>query len=124
MAEKCTNTSSPVERWINPYPFAPLNHFTVPFSLTKTPFALSLKYSSVSYVLSRGSRTPPQRTVRIRLRTACGRTLQHKRLPKFHRSTGCDETAWSRETKARNIELPDTGPNLDCTLANRFGWRS
>src|SRR5260370_30223877 len=35
MAEKCTNTSSPVERWINPYPFAPLNHFTVPFSLTK-----------------------------------------------------------------------------------------
>src|SRR5579862_157852 len=39
MAEKCTNTSSPVERWINPYPFAPLNHFTVPFSLTdKTPF--------------------------------------------------------------------------------------
>src|SRR5271168_5231463 len=35
MAEKCTNTSSPVERWINPYPFAPLNHFTVPFSLTE-----------------------------------------------------------------------------------------
>src|ERR1700681_852619 len=31
---KCTNTSSPVERWMNPYPFAPLNHFTVPFSLT------------------------------------------------------------------------------------------
>jgi len=24
-----------VERWMNPYPFAPLNHFTVPFSLTK-----------------------------------------------------------------------------------------
>src|SRR6201997_1520851 len=39
MAEKCTNTSSPVERWIKPYPFAPLNHFTVPFSLTDgTPF--------------------------------------------------------------------------------------
>ena len=39
MAEKCTNTSSPVERWMNPYPFAPLNHLTVPFSLTaKTPF--------------------------------------------------------------------------------------
>src|SRR5436853_7485749 len=39
ITEKCTNTSSPVERWINPYPFAPLNHFTVPFSLTETPFA-------------------------------------------------------------------------------------
>src|ERR1700745_3012583 len=39
MAEKCTKTSSPVERWIKPYPFAPLNHFTVPFSLTDgTPF--------------------------------------------------------------------------------------
>jgi hypothetical protein len=24
-----------VERWMNPYPFAPLNHFTVPFSLTE-----------------------------------------------------------------------------------------
>src|SRR5450432_950247 len=40
MAEKCTNTSSPLVRWINPYPFAPLNHFTVPFSrsLTVNPF--------------------------------------------------------------------------------------
>src|SRR5579859_6616453 len=45
MAEKCTNTSSPVERWINPYPFAPLNHFTVPFSLTdKTPFTHREEY--------------------------------------------------------------------------------
>src|SRR5450432_2566352 len=36
MAEKCTNTSSPLVRWINPYPFAPLNHFTVPFSRSLT----------------------------------------------------------------------------------------
>src|ERR1035437_3794249 len=49
MAEKCTNTSSPVERWMNPYPFAPLNHFTVPFSLTRNSFRLIAKnYSSVS----------------------------------------------------------------------------
>src|SRR5581483_9242535 len=34
MAEKCTNTSSPVDRWMKPYPLAPLNHLTVPFSLT------------------------------------------------------------------------------------------
>lgn len=33
MDEKCTKTSSPVDRWIKPYPLAPLNHFTVPFSL-------------------------------------------------------------------------------------------
>src|ERR1700728_1076896 len=38
MAEKCTKTSSPVERWINPYPLAPLNHFTTPFSFKRTPF--------------------------------------------------------------------------------------
>src|SRR5258706_7156184 len=36
MAEKCTKTSSPLVRWINPYPFAPLNHFTVPFSRSLT----------------------------------------------------------------------------------------
>jgi hypothetical protein len=29
-----------VDRWINPYPLAPLNHFTVPFSLTKNSFRL------------------------------------------------------------------------------------
>src|ERR1700704_603826 len=48
MTEKCTKTSSPVERWMNPYPFAPLNHFTVPFSLTeKTPFASALRINSL-----------------------------------------------------------------------------
>src|ERR1051326_3931925 len=40
MAEKCTNTSSPVERWIKPYPLAPLNHFTVPLSFTDNSFRL------------------------------------------------------------------------------------
>src|SRR6266704_2753500 len=37
MAEKCTNTSSPVWRWMNPYPFEALNHFTVPCSFTAQP---------------------------------------------------------------------------------------
>jgi hypothetical protein len=27
-----------VERWIKPYPFAPLNHLTTPFSFKRTPF--------------------------------------------------------------------------------------
>src|SRR5271157_4108710 len=53
MAEKCTKTSSPVERWIKPYPFAPLNHFTVPFSLTRTPFTVTGNNSSVAFCLSR-----------------------------------------------------------------------
>src|ERR1700733_3671114 len=34
MAEKWTKTSSPDWRWMNPKPFAALNHFTVPCSLT------------------------------------------------------------------------------------------
>src|SRR5712691_4611320 len=62
MAEKCTKTSSPVERWINPYPLAPLNHFTVPFSLTKkllSPLLCDLtSASSVKLMLL----LPPQRT--------------------------------------------------------------
>jgi hypothetical protein len=33
MAEKCTKTSSPLWRWMNPKPLLALNHFTVPCSL-------------------------------------------------------------------------------------------
>src|ERR1700687_2316592 len=62
MAEKCTNTSSPVERWMNPYPFAPLNHFTVPFSLTKKLLSPDLNYSSISFLFALLHRTPDYRT--------------------------------------------------------------
>src|SRR5271168_4788638 len=60
MAEKCTNTSSPVERWMNPYPFAPLNHFTVPFSLTETtPFTDREElFSSFSSIVAPVGRSP------------------------------------------------------------------
>src|SRR5580700_4487432 len=50
MAEKCTKTSSPVERWMKPYPFAPLNHFTVPFSLTEK--LLSPDHQELSFPIS------------------------------------------------------------------------
>src|SRR5205814_9383011 len=40
MAERCAKTSSPVYRWMKPNPLAPLNHFTVPFSLTNCSFRL------------------------------------------------------------------------------------
>ena len=40
MAEKWTKTSSPLSRWINPKPFAALNHFTVPVSFKTTPSAI------------------------------------------------------------------------------------
>src|SRR6266481_4088806 len=68
MAEKCTNTSSPVERWMNPYPFAPLNHFTVPFSLTKKLLSPDLNYSSISFLFA-DTRHSLKATVRILLKS-------------------------------------------------------
>src|SRR6266850_3813339 len=53
MAEKCTNTSSPVDRWMKPKPLAPLNHFTVPFSLTNCSFRLCAEWN----LLRRSSRS-------------------------------------------------------------------
>src|SRR5579872_1247052 len=44
MAEKCTNTSSPVWRWINPKPLLALNHFTVPCSLFTSRFSFRKSY--------------------------------------------------------------------------------
>jgi hypothetical protein len=38
MAEKWTNTSSPLSRAIKPNPLAALNHFTVPVSFKKASF--------------------------------------------------------------------------------------
>jgi len=39
---------------MNPYPFAPLNHFTVPFSLTKYSFRLSpMNYSCGAFLFAR-----------------------------------------------------------------------
>src|ERR1700689_1075825 len=73
MAEKCTNTSSPVERWMNPYPFAPLNHFTVPFSLTKNSFRLIANNdSSAACLFALDGPNRNHRTFRYRTRdTRC-----------------------------------------------------
>src|ERR1039457_5331739 len=74
MAEKCTKTSSPVERWMNPYPFAPLNHFTVPFSLTKKLLSpLAKNYLNVVLI-----RTEPPAATKGRARQqkrGCGNGL-------------------------------------------------
>src|SRR6266700_832818 len=49
MAEKWTNTSSPLSRWMNPKPFPALNHFTVPVSFM---FLSSLSLSGVKILTS------------------------------------------------------------------------
>src|SRR5579872_739972 len=41
MEEKWTNTSSPLFREMKPYPFAALNHLTVPVSFINVSFVLS-----------------------------------------------------------------------------------
>src|SRR5215472_8622784 len=88
IAEKCTNTSSPVERWMNPYPFAPLNHFTVPFSLTeKTPFTNREElFSQILGLRSDRTKTPSEKLVEL-----CGCvydvhreiTSKQKKTPQF-----------------------------------------
>src|ERR1700694_3890799 len=92
MTEKCTKTSSPVESWITPYPFAPLNHFTVPFSLTeKTPFASALRINFLPlsdphldrprHALQKNGRAPVASLMEDRSRS------KRKRLPQFRRMT-------------------------------------
>src|ERR1700728_256619 len=84
MAEKCTKTSSPVERWINPYPFAPLNHFTVPFSLTEKLLSTDreeLGSPNVLYRCPGEPGRPLRKTSGTRLRlSASKKLLQSKRL--------------------------------------------
>jgi hypothetical protein len=53
MAEKWTKTSSPDWRWMNPNPFAALNHFTVPCSLIDLLPSLFLSYLCFSTASSR-----------------------------------------------------------------------
>src|SRR4029077_19924047 len=95
MTEKCTKTSSPVERWMNPYPFAPLNHYTVPFSLTeKTPFASALRINLLPLSdqrLDLPSRAPRKRKALVRSRVEGRSRPKRKRLPQFRRMTKCCE---------------------------------
>src|ERR1700690_267620 len=89
MAEKCTNTSSPVERWMNPYPFAPLNHFTVPFSLTdKTPFT-NREELFLRIARTRFDRPKPPSKHPVEIAdplTMCGRsTSKIEKTPQSHR---------------------------------------
>src|ERR1017187_3052459 len=118
MAEKCTNTSSPVERWMNPYPFAPLNHFTVPFSLTKKLLSpLAKNYSSgrclfallsSSWKLDARYRTPPRTDARIfllaSLRAKRTRTNRNG-SPAFRRGFTRDELLWSRKKRRRRRDI-------------------
>src|ERR1035438_6799595 len=124
MAEKCTNTSSPVERWMNPYPFAPLNDFPVPFSLTKTPFESLLNCSCAPFVLAlqicSANIFLPEFFLEVRTRsgTALRDTPSKGRenfwldaavperwrangndSPTFRRTGARDETLWSRENE-------------------------
>jgi hypothetical protein len=113
MAEKCTNTSSPVERWINPYPFAPLNHFTVPFSLTaETPFTIAKNSSpAFSIVASVVPKPPSQNPVELSVGQAeCDRTTPKKeKTPQFSTAVSSAEgtsgvsTIWCVSTTTTNV---------------------
>src|SRR5580704_3987258 len=101
MAEKWTNTSSPVERWIKPYPFAPLNHFTVPFSLTSTPFAQSRRIHLCGTLLNFPEGSPPQsrRQNRLRVRGCLKISTKTKSLPTVRPLKEQRHKAWKLESR-------------------------
>src|SRR6195256_4593091 len=116
---------------MNPYPFAPLNHFTVPFSLTKKLLSSLLNYSSISFLFALLYRTSVYRTsdtrhsleVTVRILLASPRTSNDaptetaplhsvERLP----ATKCSEAA---KTKAL-YPTADTETSILLLIANRI----
>src|SRR5258708_29538698 len=85
MAEKRTKTCSPVDRWIKPYPFAPLNHFTVPFSLTKVLLSLLL-IDLPAFFARPAPQNPPS-----------------KNLDNLHQVTSCYHEVCPKKSKALNL---------------------
>src|SRR5271165_5501325 len=102
MAEKCTNTSSPVERWINPYPFAPLNHFTVPFSLTEKLLSPDhLRISSPNFPhRSPAMERPLEKPVKPGC-VSCQRNMCRRNCPK------AKDSSVQRRVKKMRRELPE-----------------
>ncbi len=135
IAEKCTKTSSPVERWINPYPLAPLNHFTTPFSFKRTSFPTFINH------LQRSSGTPraavPYHLRQILGHLECfesGETITPIGLPSVRTMNFCSSLMmlWQElESSARKICLAEpygkTGRSLpaeaifDRCAKGRFG---
>src|SRR5882762_969312 len=118
MAEKWTNTSSPVERWIKPYPFAPLNHFTVPFSLTEkllSPHREEFIFPS-DVEASRLRKSPPSKDRKDRSRYCRRKSpCQHEGLLSLVPGRGTtalssgardDDANFDRLTQKRQPKLP------------------
>src|SRR5713226_3628967 len=106
IAEKCTKTSSPVCRWMKPYPFEALNHFTVPCSFdTAADLELGLHCFSWSVCWSTQRVRTPSAKRRDTLppakkgRKVCPRSL-------LNESKG--------DTRATNAENEDTTKTVFC----------
>src|SRR5712664_1839770 len=111
IAEKCTKTSSPVCRWMKPYPFEALNHFTVPCSFD-TAADLELELHCFSWYVSwatkrRTPRSPKRRDI-----------LQPAK--KGRKVCPCSLLNESKgNTRATNARNEDTTKTLFCP---RQGW--
>ena len=103
---------------MNPYPFAPLNHFTVPFSLTKKllsplaknylPAVVCLPCSVRPGKQNARYRTPPRTDARIFLLASlrAKRTRTNKNgSPAFRRGFTRDELLWSRKKRRRRRDI-------------------
>src|SRR5882762_10559148 len=113
IAEKCTKTSSPVCRWMKPYPFEALNHFTVPCSFdTAVDLELGLHCYSRSVCWS---------TQRRRASSAKRRDIL---LPakKGRKVCPCSLMNESKgNTRATNAENEDTTKTLFCPCRHAAG---
>jgi hypothetical protein len=123
---------------MNPYPFAPLNHFTVPFSLTKKLLSpLAQNYSSAACLFARHVRPPRKNPAKFRTHTtehpleptqeffhwrrrARTKPHQQKRLPGIPSralpATNCGGAARTK-TKARYRTAAQK--RQSCCIANR-----
>src|ERR1700734_3542964 len=88
---------------MNPYPLAPLNQFTVPFSLTRNSFHLDRKLTFARSVELMLRTTPSEKTKALPAGTASG-SHQQEKLQRLGRGGNHGQTAGAIVC----------GANLDC----------
>src|SRR5438874_13166432 len=103
---------------MNPYPFAPLNHFTVPFSLTdKTPFTIAKNVPQIPGFCFGFPKPPSERPQNFRLRVDVQREINSKieKTPQFpaaisrRRENFWSPTIWPFVSTTPNKRQPRTG---------------
>src|SRR5713101_6082540 len=103
---------------MKPYPLAPLNHFTVPFSLTEVLLSSLLNDLSGSFARLCASKIPPQRTRTICIRLCFAtRGLPQKQLapePSGKTTSGGGPRATLKARISTTLHNPSAQPETQC----------